>query len=65
MSMWTNYTQSTPAGVAGGLYDLTDHVVDSRMNEAAGLKFGMGGCSGQNSRQNSEAPRYRCYYRQV
>ncbi len=26
MSMWTNYTQSTPAGVAGGLYDLTDHV---------------------------------------
>ena len=40
MSMWTNYTQSTPAGVAGGLYDLTDHVVDSRMNEAAGLKFG-------------------------
>lgn len=42
MSMWTNYTQSMPAGVAGGLYDLTEHVVDSRMNEAAGLKFGMG-----------------------
>lgn len=39
MSMWTNYTQSMPAGVAGGLYDLTEHVVDSRMNEAAGLMF--------------------------
>ena len=47
MSMWTNYTQSTPAGVAGGLYDLTDHVVDSRMNEAAGLKFGMGVVQGK------------------
>lgn len=44
MSMWTNYTQSTPAGVAGGLYDLTDHVVDSRMNgeSATALKPGMG-----------------------
>ena len=41
MSMWTNYTQSTPAGVAGGLYDLTDKVEDSRMTELAGLKIGM------------------------
>lgn len=44
MSMWTNYTQSMPAGVAGGLYDLTEHVVDSRMNgeSATALKPGMG-----------------------
>ena len=25
MSIWTEYNNRTPAGVAGGLYDLTDH----------------------------------------
>lgn len=56
MSMWTNYTQSTPAGVAGGLYDLTDHVVDSRMNEAAGLKFGMGVVQGKTAGKTVKLP---------
>lgn len=56
MSMWTNYTQSTPAGVAGGLYDLSDHVVDSRMNEAAGLKFGMGVVQGKTAGKTVKLP---------
>lgn len=56
MSMWTNYTQSTPAGVAGGLYDLTDHVVDSRMNEVAGLKFGMGVVQGKTAGKTVKLP---------
>lgn len=56
MSMWTNYTQSMPAGVAGGLYDLTEHVVDSRMNEAAGLKFGMGVVQGETAGKTVKLP---------
>ena len=44
MSIWTEYNNRTPAGVAGGLYDLTDHAVDSfRIDAADGkVKFGMG-----------------------
>ena len=44
MSIWTEYNNKTPAGVAGGLYDLTDHAVDSfRIDAADGkVKFGMG-----------------------
>ena len=44
MSIWTDYSSRTPAGVAGGLYDLTDHVVDSlRINAEDGkVKCGMG-----------------------
>ena len=33
MSVWTEYSQQTPKGAAGSLYDLTSHVVDSFMNE--------------------------------
>lgn len=44
MSIWTEYNNRTPAGVAGGLYDLTAHVVDSfRIDAADGeVKCGMG-----------------------
>ena len=44
MSIWTEYNNRSPAGVAGGLYDLTDHAVDSfRIDAADGkVKFGMG-----------------------
>lgn len=44
MSIWKNYSSRTPAGVAGGLYDLTDHVVDSfRIDAKDGeIKCGMG-----------------------
>ena len=42
--MQTNYSFSPDLGVPGGLYDLTDHVVDTYNNEAddGDLKFGMG-----------------------
>ena len=42
--MQTNYNYAPDLGVAGGLYDLTDHVVDTYNNEAddGDLKFGMG-----------------------
>lgn len=33
MSMWTEYTQQTPKGSAGSLFDLTVHAVDSFRNE--------------------------------
>lgn len=56
MSMWTNYSQSAPAGVAGGLYDLTDHVVDSRMNESATLKPGMGVVRGTQEGKTVKLP---------
>ena len=48
MSIWTEYNNRTPAGVAGGLYDLTDHAVDSfRIDAADGkVKFGMGVVAG-------------------
>lgn len=33
MSVWTEYSQQTPKGTAGSLYDLTVHAVDSFRNE--------------------------------
>ena len=35
MSLWTEYSQQTPKGTAGSLYDLTVHTVDSFRNEEA------------------------------
>ena len=42
--MRTNYSFAPDLGVAGGLYDMTEHVVDTYNNEAndGDLKFGMG-----------------------
>lgn len=38
MSLWTEYSQQTPKGTAGSLYDLTAHTVDSFHNlEADGV----------------------------
>lgn len=44
MSVWTEYSQQTPKGTAGSLYDLTEHAVDTFNNtEADGvLNFGVG-----------------------
>ena len=42
MSAQKTYSYKTGYGVAGGLVDLTEHVIDTRNNESAGLKFGMG-----------------------
>lgn len=35
MSLWTEYSQQTPKGTAGSLYDLTVRTVDSFRNEEA------------------------------
>lgn len=44
MSAQTTYTQATPRGVAGGLYDLSAHAINTRINGETGntLMFGMG-----------------------
>lgn len=44
MSVQMSYGYSTPRGIAGGLYDQSPYVVDSRLNEADNgkLLFGMG-----------------------
>ena len=44
MSAQTTYSQSTPRGAAGGLYDLSGHAVNTRINAETGLtmKFGLG-----------------------
>lgn len=57
MSMWTNYAQPS-AGVAGGLYDLTEHVIDSRTNEEATrtLKPGMGVVQGTAAGKKVKLP---------
>lgn len=50
MSVWTEYTQQTPKGTAGSLFDLTVHTVDSfRNSEDDGvLQPGMGVVNGEN-----------------
>ena len=54
MSAQTTYSQSTPRGAAGGLYDLSGHAVNTRINAETGLtmKFGLG--VGQGSVPGSE-----------
>ncbi len=42
MSVQKSYKYNADYGVAGGLYDLTDHIIDTRNNEGVGLHFGMG-----------------------
>ena len=44
MSAQTTYSQATPRGAAGALYDLSAHAVNTRINAETGLtmKFGLG-----------------------
>lgn len=42
MAAQMNYSFSTPAGIAGGLYDLSQHDIVTRMNEAEDGKMGFG-----------------------
>ena len=44
MAAQTNYSFSTPKGIPGGLYDISDHEVNTRMNEEPDgkLSFGVG-----------------------
>ena len=58
MSVQKTYSYSTPKGVAGGLFDLTDYTIDSRLNEASdgALKFGMGVVQGSTPGTNVAIP---------
>lgn len=42
MSVQKSYKYNVDYGVAGGLVDLTEHIIDTRNNESVGLRFGMG-----------------------
>ena len=48
MSAQTSYNQKMSHGVAGGLYDLTNHTVDTRTNEETDgkVRFGLGVVAG-------------------
>lgn len=58
MSAQTSYNLRTAHGVAGGLYDLTDHDVDTRNNEATDgkIKFGLGVVEGTLPGKNVTLP---------
>lgn len=42
MSVQKSYNYNVDYGVAGGLVDLTEHIIDTRCNETRGLRFGLG-----------------------
>lgn len=58
MSVQTSYNFYTERGVAGGLYDLSHHDVNSRINECEDgvLKFGMGVITGGNPGSDVRVP---------
>lgn len=58
MSAQTSYNLRTSHGVAGGLYDLSDHTVDTRNNEAADgkVRFGLGVVEGTTPGGNVTLP---------
>lgn len=58
MSAQTNYTQATPRGVAGGLYDLSAHAIVTRLNGETGntMKFGMGVVRGSTPGSDVKIP---------
>lgn len=59
MSAQTSYNQKMSHGVAGGLYDLTDHVVDTRTVEASGdgvIRFGLGVVEGTDKGKQVKLP---------
>ena len=59
MGVQTAYNFATPRGVAGGLYDLSPYVSDSRLNGetvAGALKFGMGVVCGTAPGANVKRP---------
>lgn len=58
MSAQTTYNFATPRGVAGGLYDLSNYCIDSRINAEAGngVCFGMGLVRGDKPGSNIKLP---------
>lgn len=61
MSVQTTYTNATPRGIAGGLYDLSAHMVDSRRyNDAENLRFGTGVMVGDSPGDDVGKPTADC-----
>ena len=57
MSVQTSYTNATPRGIAGGLYDLSNHMVDSRRyHDTTRLQFGTGVVIGENPGEDVAKP---------
>lgn len=58
MSVQNTYSYSTPVGVAGGLYDITDYVIDTRTVESDNgvMKLGMGVVCGSVPGTNIDVP---------
>lgn len=58
MSVQTTYNFATPRGVAGGLYDLSNYCIDTRINAQAGgnVCFGMGLIRGDKPGSNVKLP---------
>ena len=58
MSAQTSYAQATPRGAAGGLFDLSGHAVNTRINGESGttLKFGMGVVQGSTPGSDIKIP---------
>jgi len=56
MGVQKTYSYNTSYGVAGGLVDLTEHVIDSRCNEATTLKLGCGVVDGSTKGANVKLP---------
>lgn len=57
MSVQTSYTNATPRGIAGGLYDLSAHMVDSRRyNDTGTMRFGIGVIAGDSPGEDVRKP---------
>lgn len=56
MSAQTSYNQKMSHGVAGGLYDLTVHVVDTRTVEDGVIRFGLGVVEGTTKGKQVKLP---------
>lgn len=56
MGVQTTYNYGTQKGIAGGLYDLAPHAVDTRISEAAKLYHGYGVVKGTTSGSNINLP---------
>lgn len=48
MGVQTSYNYGTQKGIAGGLYDISTHAIDTRISEEESLHFGYGVVEGTN-----------------
>lgn len=58
MAAQINYSFSTPKGIAGGLYDISDHDIVTRMNDEAdgNISYGVAAVVGKSKGQSIKLP---------